>query len=80
MEGTGIGLALVSELVRLHGGTIEVQQQGRVPAPTVRVALPLGIAHLPAEQVSQDRGRTMPEGVAAASFVAEAMRWLPQIG
>ena len=79
MEGTGIGLALVNELVRLHGGTIDVQsRQGT--GTTVRVALPLGHAHLPAEHVSHDRGRTMPEGAAAASFVAEAMRWLPQTG
>ena len=77
MEGTGIGLALVNELVRLHSGTIEVRSKVGV-GTTVRVALPLGHAHLPVEQVSQDRGRALPESVAAASFVAEAMRWLPQ--
>jgi signal transduction histidine kinase/DNA-binding response OmpR family regulator len=79
MEGTGIGLALVGELVRLHGGMIEVRSKVG-DGTTVRVALPLGCAHLPAEQVSQDRGRATPEGIAAASFVAEAMRWLPQSG
>ena len=79
MEGTGIGLALVNELVRLHGGTIAVQsRQGT--GTTVSVALPLGYAHLPPEHVSHDRGRTLPEAAAAASFVAEAMRWLPQTG
>ncbi len=36
--------------------------------------------HLPPDQVSHDRGRTTPEGVAAASFVTEAMRWLPRPG
>ncbi len=79
MEGTGIGLALVNELVRLHGGTIAVQSRLGT-GTTVCVALPLGYAHLPAEHVSHDRGRTLPEAAAAASFVAEAMRWLPQTG
>jgi signal transduction histidine kinase/DNA-binding response OmpR family regulator len=77
MEGTGIGLALVHELVRLHGGNIAVQSMAGA-GTTVSIALPFGHAHLPAAQVSQDRGRTMPEGSAAASFVEEALRWLPQ--
>ncbi len=79
MEGTGIGLALVHELVRLHGGTIGVRSEPGT-GTTVRIALPFGHAHLPSDQVSHDRGRTMPEGTAAASFVEEALRWLPQTG
>ncbi len=77
MEGTGIGLALVHELVRLHGGAIGVQSSPGA-GTTIRIALPFGHAHLPADQVSQSRGRTIPEGAAAASFVEEALRWLPQ--
>jgi signal transduction histidine kinase len=79
MEGTGIGLALVNELVHLHGGSINVQSEQGVGTAVV-VSLPLGHAHLPAEHVSQSRRRRVPEGVATASFVAEAMRWLPQSG
>ena len=77
MEGTGIGLALVNELVQLHGGTIDVQSEPGV-GTSVRIAVPFGHTHLPAEHVSEARGRTMPEGIATASFVAEAMRWLPE--
>ncbi|HET8996505.1 MAG TPA: ATP-binding protein, partial [Acetobacteraceae bacterium] len=79
MEGTGIGLSLVHELVRLHGGQIAVQSQVNA-GTTVRVSLPFGHAHLPQDQVSLDRGRSIPEGVAAASFVEEALRWLPDEG
>ena len=50
IEGSGIGLALVSDLVKLHGGEISVESvPGR--GTTFTVALPLGRAHLPADQV-----------------------------
>jgi signal transduction histidine kinase/DNA-binding response OmpR family regulator len=77
LEGTGIGLALVNELVRLHGGSIVVQSRINV-GTVVRVTLPFGSAHLPAEQVCETRGRVAPEGVVTAAFVEEALRWLPQ--
>ncbi|MCB0637372.1 MAG: response regulator [Lewinella sp.] len=44
-RGTGIGLALVKELVQLHGGTIDVQsQEGRFTTFTLH--FPRGQAHL----------------------------------
>src|SRR2546430_13774560 len=53
-EGSGIGLALVQELVREHGGTIQVKsREGHGSTFTVTVAG--GSAHLPPEQV---RART----------------------
>jgi len=76
MEGTGIGLSLVHELVRLHGGHIAVESQPGV-GTAIRIRLPFGHDHLPSEQVSTTRGRSVPEGIAAASFVEEALRWLP---
>ncbi|NEQ45527.1 MAG: response regulator [Leptolyngbya sp. SIOISBB] len=49
-EGTGLGLALVKELVALHHGTIDVTStydQGT----TFAITLPTGHHHLPAEQI-----------------------------
>ena len=79
LEGTGIGLALVNELVRLHGGSIDVASQvGR--GTTVTVRLPFGRDHLPADRVSETPSRGTTEGAAAATFVEEALRWLPDAG
>ncbi|MET7440328.1 ATP-binding protein, partial [Streptomyces sp. NPDC005568] len=50
-EGSGIGLALVQELVAMHGGTITAEStEGEGTAFTVR--LPLGTAHLAPESVA----------------------------
>jgi signal transduction histidine kinase len=74
-EGSGIGLALVHELVRLHGGTIEVASEvGQGTAFTVR--LRGGSDHLPAERV-RDEGQRSPGVAQAAPYVEEALRWLP---
>ena len=48
-EGTGIGLALVQELVKLHGGSIAADSEpGLGTVFTIR--LPFGAAHLPPDQ------------------------------
>ncbi len=49
-EGTGIGLALVSELVKLHGGSITVQSEVD-QGTTFLVSIPFGTAHLPADKI-----------------------------
>jgi signal transduction histidine kinase len=52
-EGAGIGLALVRQLVELHGGSVEAASElGR--GSTFRVVIPRGFAHLPTEAVLQD--------------------------
>ena len=74
-EGSGIGLALVKELVGLHGGTITADSvEGAGTTFTVR--LPMGSGHLPAEAlIAPGTGRTS-SGI-AEPYVQEALRWLP---
>ena len=74
-EGTGIGLSLVLELVRLHGGTIEAASEvGR--GTTFVVDLPLGGAHV---QPAEPRRSHTPRRTSDA-YVAEAARWLAAPG
>jgi len=73
-EGSGIGLALVHELVRLHGGSIEVESR-LDHGTTFSIFLPAGKAHL-AEDSIGDEGRPTPTS-AYAAYVEEALRWIP---
>ena len=74
-EGTGIGLALVQELARLHGGSVGVTSEvGR--GTTFRIAIPAGHAHLPRDQIAAPGGGSVVASSAQA-FVGEALRWLP---
>ncbi|KAJ4467091.1 histidine kinase [Lentinula lateritia] len=50
-EGTGIGLALTSELVKLHGGRIKVESSLGKGSSFI-ISLPRGYSHLPAKDVS----------------------------
>lgn len=75
-EGSGIGLALVKELVGLHGGTIMVDsQEGVGTCFTIRLAF--GSAHLPTDEVSAPPAARATTGVIAEPYVQEALRWLP---
>ena len=74
-EGTGIGLAFVQELVRLHGGDVRVDSalgQGS----TFTVTIPRGTAHLPMERIHAARS-IASTGVRAGAYAEEAQRWLP---
>ncbi|WP_082373919.1 SpoIIE family protein phosphatase [Nocardia sp. NRRL S-836] len=77
-EGSGIGLALVQELVGLHGGTIHAESvEGKGTSFTVE--LPFGTHHLPAGAVSHEAGVPAVSDI-AAPYVQEALRWLPDPG
>jgi CheY-like chemotaxis protein len=74
-EGSGIGLALVRELVKLHGGAIETHSHVGEGTEFL-VSIPLGRAHLDESRINAKRtGCSAATGV--ESFVEEALRWLP---
>ncbi len=74
-EGSGIGLALVQELVKLHGGTVRVESEVN-RGSTFIVSIPLGTAHLPPDRIGAVRPRSS-NGVRSEAYLAEALRWLP---
>jgi signal transduction histidine kinase/PAS domain-containing protein len=74
-EGSGIGLALVHELVKLHGGAIRAEStvgQGS----TFVVSIPFGQNHLASGQMGGSRSLSST-ALGAKPFVEEALRWLP---
>jgi PAS domain S-box-containing protein len=77
-EASGIGLALVHELIRLHGGTVDVSSTvGQGSCFTVTILL--GTAHLPNDRISATRTQAST-GIGADPYVQEAERWLPEEG
>jgi PAS domain S-box-containing protein len=81
-EGSGIGLALVQELVKLHGGTVRVQSlygQGS----TFTVSIKSGTQHLKSDMPPArlrdrigNRQAPTPAHIRADGFVEEALGWL----
>jgi len=74
-EGSGIGLALVQELVKLHRGSITAES-AIGEGTTFIVTVPLGSAHLPSDQIGESN-TLASVGTGAAPYVEEALRWLP---
>ena len=73
-EGTGIGLALVQELVKLHAGSIRAES---VPGEGTSfvVSIPFGKKHLPPDRVREDRAQPSV-GRITGGYAEDAQRWL----
>ena len=74
-EGSGIGLALVQELAKLHGGTARVESEVGQGSAFI-VSIPLGKAHLPADHIGVPRTLASP-CLRGDAYIEEALRWLP---
>ncbi len=76
-EGSGIGLSLVHELIKLHRGSIRVESvigQGS----TFIVTIPLGQGHLATLQPGGSRPLSLTT-TRVTPYVQEALRWLPTV-
>lgn len=74
-EGTGIGLSLVQELIKLHGGTIKVESQVS-KGSVFTITIPAGKAHLPEAHVGNDEGLHFQSRHHTNMYVGEAVKWL----
>jgi signal transduction histidine kinase/CheY-like chemotaxis protein len=75
-EGSGIGLALVQELVQIQGGAIRVESTLGVGTAFI-VTVPFGDAHLSQGTVVRRSANHAPTPGSAIAYVQEAQGWLP---
>ena len=75
-EGSGIGLALVQELVKLHGGNVRVQSEFGAGS-VFTISIPTGSAHLPADRLGAARTLSST-GISGRVYVEEVLKWLPE--
>ncbi len=76
-EGTGIGLSLVQELAKLHGGEVAVEsEEGKGTRFTIRI--PAGKDHLPADRIRAPRDLASTS-LGATPYLEEVLGWLPHV-
>jgi PAS domain S-box-containing protein len=74
-EGSGIGLALVLELVKLHAGSVQVESEIN-RGSSFTVSVPLGLAHLPPDRIRASR-TLASTSLQPKAYIEELSRWLP---
>lgn len=80
-EGTGIGLALTRELVKIHGGSVDIVSEYGTGS-TFSVYIPYGTSHLPQDRLSDTVGEDVNDVIVenkrsyGAAVVEEAKLWL----
>jgi DNA-binding NtrC family response regulator len=75
MEETEISLALVHELVKLHGGSIQVTSSPDLGS-ILNISIPLGKDRLSVDRVGDARALAST-AIGTTGFLEEALRWLP---
>lgn len=74
-EGSGIGLALVQELVKLHGGNLRAGSEVGLGTEFF-VDIPLGTAHLRPDRIVGETAAAAPQHTRA--WAAETLGWLQE--
>ncbi|WVQ68391.1 uncharacterized protein L199_006599 [Kwoniella botswanensis] len=80
-EGTGIGLALIKELIKLHGGlmaiesTTALESQDGTHGSTFAVRIPLGTGHLPSDAIEDEQIVRNSQTTYGQGILDEAMQW-----
>ena len=74
-EGTGIGLALVQELVKLHGGSIKVESKVGKGSAFI-VSIPVDVQSTAIQQTQKTESTNGEQY--ASNVVEEALSWIPE--
>nr|XP_019044826.1 hypothetical protein I302_06740 [Kwoniella bestiolae CBS 10118]OCF23756.1 hypothetical protein I302_06740 [Kwoniella bestiolae CBS 10118] len=80
-EGTGIGLALIKELIKLHGGVMAIESKTAVESgdgthgSTFSVRIPLGTSHLPPDAIEDEQTTQNAQTTYGQGIIDEAMQW-----
>ena len=73
-EGTGLGLSLVNEFAKLHGGSVHVASvEGK--GSNFTVSIPIQSGQISSEQTPSNRSASQPT-TGAMSYTLEAMTWI----